>query len=202
MMVVAVLMTSCQVSRFPNAKYDGAQTTTSKTQNAKNGARLAVCAACAAKRSKNPTSVDTSLGKICGCLECAVVTPVHYPKIELIKLRVSGLKRGTDGYVDHGVAPSFCRSRAIPKTVLMKEHTMTQHDTGPEAGLKGAVEGVKGKIKEVVGSVTGNSDVRREGEAQQEKAAAQRDVAAKEADAEKARAEAAVHEAEQRSFQK
>jgi hypothetical protein len=42
---------------------------------------------------------------------------------------------------------------------------------------------------------------KREGEAQQDKAAALRDVAAKEAEAEKARAEASAAEAEQRSHQ-
>ena len=74
-------------------------------------------------------------------------------------------------------------------------------DTGPEAGIKGVVEGVKGKAKEAVGAVTGNEDMRKEGEAQQSKADAQRDVAAKEAEAEKARAVAEVHEAEQRAHQ-
>jgi len=74
-------------------------------------------------------------------------------------------------------------------------------DTGPEAGAKGVVEGVKGKAKEVVGAVTGRDELQREGKAQQEKADAQREVAGKEAEAEKARAEAATHEAEQRSHQ-
>ena len=74
-------------------------------------------------------------------------------------------------------------------------------DTGPEAGVKGVVEGVKGKVKEVVGALTGKKELREEGEAQQEKADALRDVAVKEAGAEKARAEAKVHEAEQRSHQ-
>lgn len=74
-------------------------------------------------------------------------------------------------------------------------------DTGPEAGLKGVVEDVKGKAKEVVGEVTGREDLEREGEAQQSKASAQRDVAEHEAKAEKARAEAEVQEAQQRANQ-
>jgi uncharacterized protein YjbJ (UPF0337 family) len=74
-------------------------------------------------------------------------------------------------------------------------------DSGPEAGFKGVVEGVKGKAKEAVGAVTGDDEMRREGEAQQDKADAQRDVASKEAEAEKARAEAEMHEAEQRAHQ-
>ena len=74
-------------------------------------------------------------------------------------------------------------------------------DSGPEAGIKGIVEDVKGKAKEAVGAVTGNDDLKREGEAQQDKAEAQREVATKEAEADKARAEAAAHEAEQRANQ-
>ncbi len=78
---------------------------------------------------------------------------------------------------------------------------MTEKDTGPEAGVKGVVEGVKGKVKEVVGAVTGKKELRREGDAQQDKAHALLEVAAKEAEAEKARAEAEAHEVEQRSHQ-
>lgn len=74
-------------------------------------------------------------------------------------------------------------------------------DTGPESGAKGAVEGVKGKAKEAAGVLSGNKDMEREGEAQQDKADAQREVAGKEADAEKARAKAAAHESEQRANQ-
>ncbi len=74
-------------------------------------------------------------------------------------------------------------------------------ETGPEAGVKGAVEDVKGKLKEATGAVTGRDELRREGRAQQDKAASEREVAVKEADAEKARAEAKAHEAEQRAHQ-
>jgi uncharacterized protein YjbJ (UPF0337 family) len=74
-------------------------------------------------------------------------------------------------------------------------------DSGPEAGAKGAVEGIKGKAKEAVGAVTGNDRLKREGEAQQDKADSQREVAAKEAEADKARAQAKAHEAEQRANQ-
>jgi uncharacterized protein YjbJ (UPF0337 family) len=76
-----------------------------------------------------------------------------------------------------------------------------EKDSGPEAGLKGVVEGVKGKAKEAVGAVTDNDDLRDEGQAQHRKADAEREVAAKEAEAEKARAEAEAHEAEQRAHQ-
>lgn len=67
--------------------------------------------------------------------------------------------------------------------------------------MKGVVEDVKGRAKEAAGSLTGNEDLRDEGRAQQDKAAAQREVAEKEAEAEKARAKADVHEARQRSHQ-
>ncbi len=75
-------------------------------------------------------------------------------------------------------------------------------DTGPEAGVKGVVEDVKGRIKEGTGAVTGDAHLRREGRAQQDKAAAQREVATKEAQADRARAEADAHESEQRLEQR
>ncbi len=74
-------------------------------------------------------------------------------------------------------------------------------DSGPKEGVRGVVEDVKGKAKEAVGAVTGNDDMKAEGQAQQDKAAAARDAAGKEAEAEKARAEEKAHEAEQRAHQ-
>jgi uncharacterized protein YjbJ (UPF0337 family) len=74
-------------------------------------------------------------------------------------------------------------------------------ETGPKAGAEGVVEDVKGRAKEAIGAVSGNESLRREGEAQQDKADAERDVAAKEAEAEKARGEARAAEAEQRMHQ-
>ena len=75
------------------------------------------------------------------------------------------------------------------------------HRDGPTEGVKGVVEEVKGRFKEAVGAVTGDDSKVREGEAQQDKAAAQREVAEKEAAAERARSEADVHEARERSYQ-
>ncbi|MEU0495600.1 CsbD family protein [Mycobacterium sp. NPDC006124] len=72
-------------------------------------------------------------------------------------------------------------------------------DSGPEAGIKGVVEDVKGKAKEAVGTVTGNDDLSREGEAQQDKAEAERNVAKKEGEAEAARAAAEAAEARQKA---
>jgi uncharacterized protein YjbJ (UPF0337 family) len=74
-------------------------------------------------------------------------------------------------------------------------------ESGPEAGMKGVVEDVKGRAKEAAGVVTGNTDLEKEGEAQQRKADAERDVAQHEAEAERSRAEAEAHEAEQRARQ-
>jgi len=56
-------------------------------------------------------------------------------------------------------------------------------NTGPQEGIKGVVEDVKGKAKEAAGTVTGRDDLVREGKAQQDKADAQKDVAKKEAQA-------------------
>ena len=52
-------------------------------------------------------------------------------------------------------------------------------DTGPEAGVKGIVEDVKGRAKEAAGAVVGNDELRREGRAEQNKAEAERDAAVK-----------------------
>ncbi|MGN6791945.1 MAG: microaggregate-binding protein 1 [Streptosporangiaceae bacterium] len=75
------------------------------------------------------------------------------------------------------------------------------NESGSEAGVEGVVEDVKGRAKEAAGAVTGDESLKKEGTAQQDKAAAQRDAAAKEAEAEKARTEARAAETEQRSHQ-
>ncbi|MEZ0362180.1 CsbD family protein [Mycobacterium sp. pUA109] len=76
-----------------------------------------------------------------------------------------------------------------------------EKNSGPEEAIKGAVEGVKGKAKEAVGTVTGRDDLIREGQAQQDKAEAEREAAKKEAQAEQARGNAAVEEQRQKSNQ-
>jgi uncharacterized protein YjbJ (UPF0337 family) len=78
---------------------------------------------------------------------------------------------------------------------------MSGHESGPQAGLSGVAEDVKGKAKEALGALTGDRDMKQEGRAQQDKAQAERDVSRKEAEAEEARARADAHEAEQRSHQ-
>jgi uncharacterized protein YjbJ (UPF0337 family) len=79
---------------------------------------------------------------------------------------------------------------------------MVEKDNAAQTGAKGIVEGVKGKVKEAAGALADKDELRKEGQAQQQKADAQRDVAKKEAQAEKARATAAAHEAQQRSHQR
>ncbi|BBZ58219.1 MULTISPECIES: microaggregate-binding protein 1 [Mycolicibacterium] len=74
-------------------------------------------------------------------------------------------------------------------------------NTGPEEAVRGVVEGVKGKAKEVIGTVTGRDDLVREGQAQQDKADAQRAAARKEAEADAARAGAKAAEARERAEQ-
>ncbi|BBY66391.1 microaggregate-binding protein 1 [Mycolicibacterium helvum] len=78
---------------------------------------------------------------------------------------------------------------------------MGEHNSGPEEAVKGVVEGVKGKAKEVIGAVTGRDDLQREGQAQQDKADSQREAAQKEAEAESARAAAKANEAREKAEQ-
>ncbi|BBX61391.1 hypothetical protein MSAS_05650 [Mycobacterium saskatchewanense] len=73
--------------------------------------------------------------------------------------------------------------------------------SGPQEAVEGLVEGAKGKVKEVAGAVTGNEDLLREGQAQQDKADAKREAGQKEAEAEAARKAADVNEARQKAEQ-
>jgi uncharacterized protein YjbJ (UPF0337 family) len=76
------------------------------------------------------------------------------------------------------------------------------HKSGPEELIRGIIEGIFGKVKQIVGTLIGRGDVVREGEAQQDKADAQREAAKKEAAAEKARAKAKTDEAREKTYQK
>ena len=78
---------------------------------------------------------------------------------------------------------------------------MGDRNSGPEEAIKGVVEGVKGKAKEVGGTLAGRNDIVEEGKAQQDKADAQRDAAKKEAEAEAARAGAKAAEERQKQHQ-
>ncbi|MBJ8347819.1 CsbD family protein [Antrihabitans sp. YC2-6] len=78
---------------------------------------------------------------------------------------------------------------------------MANENSGPQEGIRGVVEGVKGKAKEAAGSVLGRDDLAREGQAQQDKAESQLEAAKREAQAEKARGEAKVDEERQRAEQ-
>lgn len=74
-------------------------------------------------------------------------------------------------------------------------------NTGSGNPLERAAEQVKGKTKEVAGTVTGDPELRKEGRAEQEMAAKREEAAQKEAEAERARTEAREKEAEVRRHQ-
>ncbi|MEZ5209606.1 CsbD family protein [Gordonia sp. (in: high G+C Gram-positive bacteria)] len=66
--------------------------------------------------------------------------------------------------------------------------------SGAMAGIKGVVDGVKGKAKEVAGNAVGNDDLAAEGRRERAEAGAERDIAKHEAQAEQARTEAHLRE--------
>lgn len=70
-----------------------------------------------------------------------------------------------------------------------------------QEGIKGAVEDMKGRVKETAGTFMGNDSMEREGAAQQDKAEAQQTVAEKKAQAEQAEREANAAEGRERSQQ-
>ena len=78
---------------------------------------------------------------------------------------------------------------------------MVDVKSGPVEFVRGIVDDVLGKSKQVIGIIIGNDDLTAEGKAQQDKAEAQREVGKKEAAAEKARGKAKVHEARERAEQ-
>jgi uncharacterized protein YjbJ (UPF0337 family) len=71
--------------------------------------------------------------------------------------------------------------------------------SGPEQAIKGIVEDVKGKAKEIIGIVTNRDGLREAGRAQQDKAQAARNVVKKEAEAKAARAAESAAEARQKA---
>ena len=79
---------------------------------------------------------------------------------------------------------------------------MSENNSGPFNAILGVVEGAVGIAKQLISIVFSRGDLQEEGEAQQDKAAAQRKVASKEAQAEKARADAKVQETRQKGARK
>jgi uncharacterized protein YjbJ (UPF0337 family) len=73
--------------------------------------------------------------------------------------------------------------------------------SGPLEAVIGIVEGIKGRVKELIGVIIGNDRLAREARAQQDKGQAQRDAAKREAEAESARASAKAAEARQKTIQ-
>ena len=78
---------------------------------------------------------------------------------------------------------------------------MVDIKSGPVELIRGIVEDVSGKAKEVIGTIIGRDDLINEGKAQRDKAEAQRNAGRKEAVAEKARGNAEVHESRERAEQ-
>jgi uncharacterized protein YjbJ (UPF0337 family) len=78
---------------------------------------------------------------------------------------------------------------------------MGENKSGTEEAVSGAVEGIKGKAKEVGGTLAGRDDLVEEGKAQQDKADAERDAAKKEAEADAARGGAKAAEERQKQHQ-
>jgi uncharacterized protein YjbJ (UPF0337 family) len=102
------------------------------------------------------------------------------------------------------IARSIGIGHGLPKLTYTTEEESFMADTnksGPAEAVKGIVEDVKGRAKEAVGAVSGQDDLTREGQAQQDKAEAQRNAAKKEAEAEAARGGAKAAEERQKSNQ-
>ena len=79
---------------------------------------------------------------------------------------------------------------------------MSERNSGPVQAIRGVIEDVIGKGKEILGIVISHDGLRKEGRAQQDKAQAQRDVAKKEAQAEAARGAESMAEGRQKAAEK
>ncbi len=78
---------------------------------------------------------------------------------------------------------------------------MVDVKSGPVELVRGIVDEVLGKTKQVVGIIIDNDGLVEQGKAQQDKADAQREAGKKEAAAEKARVKAKAHEAREKAQQ-
>jgi hypothetical protein len=79
---------------------------------------------------------------------------------------------------------------------------MVDIKSGPVELIRGIVEDVFARTKQVIGIIIGRNDLINEGKAQQDKAEAQRNAGRKEAEAAKARAKAKAYESRERAEQK
>lgn len=75
------------------------------------------------------------------------------------------------------------------------------NEQGRQEGIKGAVEDFKGRVKETTGTLLGNDQMQREGQAQRNKGMSQQQVAEHETHAEQARREASAAETDERRHQ-
>jgi uncharacterized protein YjbJ (UPF0337 family) len=79
---------------------------------------------------------------------------------------------------------------------------MADSKSGPVEFVRGIVEDVFGRTKQVIGVIIGRDGLVEEGKAQQDKAEALRNAGRKEAEAEKARGKAKAEESRQRAEQR
>jgi uncharacterized protein YjbJ (UPF0337 family) len=73
--------------------------------------------------------------------------------------------------------------------------------SGPQQAIEGIVEETKGKIREILGIIFDNHDLKKAGQAQQDKGKSLRDAGKKEAQADSARAAAKASEAREKAHQ-
>jgi uncharacterized protein YjbJ (UPF0337 family) len=125
---------------------------------------------------------------------------LYYPAIAMLKPTAEETCRSGPKRLS-GLSTGMSRVRRTSRNTIREEQHMADQNSGPAEGVKGAVEDVKGKAKEAVGTVTGHDDLAEEGRAQQDKADAQRDVAKKEAEAEAARGGAKAAEKREQAHQ-
>ena len=78
---------------------------------------------------------------------------------------------------------------------------MVDIKSGPVELVRGIIEDVFGRTKQIIGIIIGRDDLVKEGRAQRDKADAQRSAGRKEAEAEKARGKAKMHESRERAEQ-
>ena len=79
---------------------------------------------------------------------------------------------------------------------------MANYVSGPILAVKGLLESVIGKAKEVIGTVLGRGDLTSRGRAQQDRGDALRDAGKKETEASEARAAAKAQEERERAHQR
>jgi uncharacterized protein YjbJ (UPF0337 family) len=114
--------------------------------------------------------------------------------------RIEQFRRELKADVKRGqAAADEARQKANQSKSSRSDGKSELEKTGPQAAASATAEKLKGSVKEAAGSVLGNDNLRREGSAQQDKAASEKDVAKEESRAEQSRAKANAAERQQRA---